>query len=173
MHKDNPLDSLTLPEVAAIFDGTDRSRGLIPVGLFPEADLGLFMRERVLQGNAFGPEFMGLPQSREVVARVGEDPRAIGFASACRAAPAVKMLALAEEAGGPAIAVTEENVQAGRYPLDRHLLIYVRSPIEPWVREFLRFVLSPDGQACIAAGTLGYLPLNPAEVAMELDKLKP
>jgi phosphate transport system substrate-binding protein len=76
-------------------------------------------------------------------------------------------LALAPRAGAPPVALTGENLIAGRYPLDRHLLIYVRRPVEPWVREFLRFTLSRDGQTLIAQGALGYLPLSAGEAAAE------
>lgn len=171
VHRDNPLASLSLPELAAVFSGTDHARGLRPCGVEAEAALGLFFRERVLGGQKFAAEFVGVPQSAEVVRRVGEDVHAIGFAAACRATPGVKMLALAAQTGGVPVAVTDENVAAGRYPLDRHLLICARPPLAPWLREFLRFVFSRDGQAIIAAGTLGYLPLNAGDAAAERAKL--
>lgn len=171
VHRDNPLAALSLVEVAAIFSGTDTARGLRPVGILPDAALGLFMREQVLGGRAFGADYVALAQSRQVVARVGEDVRAIGFGSACRTTPAVKMLALAVRPGDAPVAVNDLNVQAGRYPLDRHLLICARPPLEPWLREFLRFVLSREGQEIVAAGTLGYLSLNPREAALERIKL--
>jgi phosphate transport system substrate-binding protein len=172
VHRDNPLAALTLDEVAAIFSGADPARGLRPCGVGAGTALGIFFRARVLGGKNFSADFAGVPQSAEVVRRVGEDVRAIGFAAACRATPAVKMLALAERAGDPPVALTEENLTAGRYPLDRHLLIGVRPPIEPWLSEFLRFVLSRDGQAIVAGGTLGYLPLSGLDAAAELAKLR-
>ena len=46
----------------------------------------------------------------------------------------------------------------------------LQSP-EPVVREYLRFILSREGQEAIARGTLGYLPLNAAELAAERAKL--
>ena len=126
----------------------------------------------MLNGKKFAPDFVGVGQSAEVVRRVGEDPGAVGFAAACRATPAVKMLALAERAGETPVAATDGNVSAGRYPLDRHLLICARAPLEPWLREFLRFVLSRDGQEIIAAGTLGYLALNASEARFPADLLR-
>ena len=171
VHRDNPLAALTLDELAEIFSGTNSTRGLRPCGVEPDAALGLFFRERVMSGRAFAADFSGYAQSAEVVARVGDDVHAIGFAAACRATPAVKILMLAERAGAPAFAATDENVMAGRYPLDRHLLICVRPPVEPWLREFLRFVLSRDGQEIVARGTLGYLPLSGSDAARERAKL--
>lgn len=172
VHRDNPLNSLTLEELAAIFSGGADARGLRPLGVEPAAALGIFFRERVLRGRPFGAKFVGLAQSAEVVGRVGQDPRAIGFAAAMRATPAVKMLALVPAEGDVPIELTPANVAAGRWPLDRHLLICARAPLEPWLAEFLRFVLSRDGQEIIAAGTLGYLPINAAEAHAQSGVLR-
>ena len=173
VHRTNPVASLTLDEVAAIFAGADPARDLHVCGLAPETALGIFFRERVLGERALAPEFAGVLQSAEVVKRVGADPRAIGFAAAMRASADVKILPLALRAGEAPIALTNENIVAGRYPLDRHLLIYTRRANEPLTRDFLRFALSRAGQRLIAQGTLGYLPLSEAEVAGELAKIAP
>ena len=116
-------------------------------------------------------DFKGFAQSRDVVTAVAADPQAIGFAAAMRSVPGVKMLALARASGVP-VEPTEDSIRAGTYPLDRFLLIYARLPLEPWVREYLRFGLSREGQELIARGTLGYLPLNAAELAAERAKLQ-
>ena len=171
VHRDSPLAALTLAEVADIFSGR-ATRGLHPCGLAPETALGLFMRQRTLAGGGFGTGFKGFPQSRDVVQAVAADPQAIGFAGAMRAMPGVKILALAPGPELPPVALTDETIRSGRYPLDRFLLIYTRQPVEPVVGEFLRFVLSREGQEVIARGTLGYLPLNAAELAAEHAKLR-
>ena len=171
VHRSSPLASLTMAEVADIFAGADQSRALKPCGLGPETALGLFFQQRVLGPRALAVDFAPFPQSADVIKRVGDDPHAIGFAAAMRTTPEVKMLALAERAGDPPVVLTAENLTASRYPLDRHLLICARQPLEPWVRECLRFVLSRDGQEIVARGTLGYLPLNAHEIADERAKL--
>jgi phosphate transport system substrate-binding protein len=170
VHRDNPLAALTLGEVADIFAGR-ASRGLHLYGLAPETALGLFMRKVTLAGGNFGAGFKGLPQSRDVVQAVAADPQGIGFTAAMRAMPGVKILALAPKAGTSPVPLTDETIQTGHYPLDRFLLIYTRQPLEPVVREYLNFILSKEGQEVIARGTLGYLPLNAAELAAERMKL--
>ncbi|MFI5335716.1 MAG: PstS family phosphate ABC transporter substrate-binding protein [Opitutales bacterium] len=172
VHRDNPLASLTLAEAAEIFSG-QKTRGLHPCGLNSETALGLFLRQRLLQGGALGKEFKGFAQSAEVVRAVAADPLAIGFTAAMRADARVKVLTLAPTATEPAVALTEDTLQSGHYPLDRFLLICARQPLEPWVREYLRLVLSREGQRAIADGSLGYLPLNAAEAAAERKKLEP
>lgn len=170
VHRDNPLTALTLAEVADIFSGR-ATRGLHPYGMLPHTALGLFMRQRTLAGGDFGAGFKGFPQSRDVALAVAKDPQAIGFTAAMRVIPGVKMLALVPVAGAPPVVLDDQSLEAGRYPLDRFLLIYTRQRPDPLVREFLRFVLSTEGQGIIARGSLGYLPLNPAEQAAERAKL--
>jgi phosphate transport system substrate-binding protein len=65
-------------------------------------------------------------------------------------------------------------VYSGKYPLSRFLYVYVNAapgkPIDPLVREFLKFVLSKEGQEIVVKD--GYLPLLGRHAAEELPKLK-
>ena len=171
VHRSHPLAALTVTEVAEIFSGKNRALGLIPVGLKPETALGLYFKNKVLGEADFASDFVSLGQSRDVVKWVEEHPGAIGFAAAVRASDKVKFLALAARTGAPGVELNPENLVAGRYPLDRHLLMYARVPLEPWVRDFLGFILSPEGQRIVAAGHLGYLPLGIAEVEAQRAQL--
>jgi phosphate transport system substrate-binding protein len=171
VHRDNPLASLSMDELGAIFAG-DSPRDLEPCGVEPTAALGLYFAERVLHGRKLAAKFAGFRQSRDVIAHVGSHPRAIGYAAPMQRTGYVKMLALAPTSGTAPVALTNETLSAAIYPLNRHLLIYVRQPVETWIREYLSFVLSREGQEIVGSGTLGYLPLNAAEAAEELRKLE-
>jgi phosphate transport system substrate-binding protein len=81
---------------------------------------------------------------------------------------------LAASDGGPYIEPTKDAMRDRTYPLTRSVYIYLNRqpgmPLDPKVREFLRYVLSREGQAILAAhGT--YLPLTAAIVQEELKKL--
>jgi phosphate transport system substrate-binding protein len=188
VHRSNPLASLTTQQVAEIFTGGHATtwgalgrhdaaadKTVHPCGLARDTALGIFMRGHHFGGRELGPGFAGFPQSADVVRRVGEDPFAIGFAAANRGSADVKLLAIAPSADTPPVPCTNENLMAGRYAYDRHLLIYARRDashaVEAFAREFLRLVLSRDGQQAIAADSLGYLPLSATEAAEELAKL--
>jgi phosphate transport system substrate-binding protein len=114
----------------------------------------------------------GYPQSADVVQRVASDRDALGFAAAMRATSDVRIVPIAPQAGGEAIAPTPESITAGRYPLDRFLLIYAPRPLSALVREFMLLVLSEEGQQTVAASPQGYLPLSAPEVAAERAKLE-
>ena len=86
----------------------------------------------------------------------------------------IKPLALARDERGPYVVPSRESFQARTYPLVRSIYIYLnRKPgraLEPKLREFLRFILSRDGQAVVEADG-GFLPLPPAAAAEQRAKL--
>jgi len=183
VHRDNPLVSLSLPQAGRAFGGqaarwgdlgatgTWTDRPIHIYGLKADTVLGIFAQKRVLEGRPFGPRFAGFPQSVDVVERVSSDSSGIGFAAANRGTPSVRALALSATAKDTPLAPTAKNVASGRYPLDRFLLIYARRPLTQIAREFVRLVLSPQGQAAVAASPQEYIPLSPTELAAERAKL--
>jgi phosphate transport system substrate-binding protein len=183
VHRDNPLTALTLGQLARAFSGEASRWGDLgaagewadrPVhayGVERGTPLALFLQKAVLEGRGFGHAMVGFPQSADVVRQVGEDPLSIGFAAAMRTTASVRMLALAaRDADGP-VAPTPESIAAGRYPLDRFLLIYARRPLNPFAREFLRLVLSREGQEAVAASPQRYIPLAEKDAVVERAKL--
>ena len=117
-----------------------------------------------------------LPESADVVREVANDPLGIGFAAMNRATHSVRIVPLSRRQGERASRGTRADLIAGRYPLDRYLYIYVRlvagEPFDPFVKEYLRLVLSPEGQRIIAAEVHGYRPLDAGELAQESAKLE-
>jgi len=85
----------------------------------------------------------------------------------------VKPVALAYKDGGPYVELTLENVQDRSYPMYADVFFFVnRKPgaaLDPKVKEFVRYVLSREGQAQVMRDGK-YLPLT-AEVAREQLKL--
>ncbi len=184
VHRDNPLASLTLDGASRVFSGDARvwgdvgltgawaSRPIHLVGLGAGTALSYAFASAAMGSRSFAATLDGVPQSVEVVRKVGADPGAIGFAAAMRETPEVRVLPIAARAGDAPVALTEENIVAGRYPLDRFLLVYVRPPVSPLVRDFLRLMLSREGQAAVAAAPQRYLPLSAADAARERDRLE-
>ena len=83
-----------------------------------------------------------------------------------------RVVRLASHEGDAPVELTEESIVAGRYPLDRFLLVYVARPITPLAREFLRLMLSREGQAAVAATPQKYLPLSAQDAARERNRLE-
>lgn len=193
VNKDNPLEMLTTAQVAGIFTRGQAAGDLAnwgqvglgeewagkpihPIGLGADTALSILMRRHQFGGHPYAENLTVFHQSRDVVEGVGRDPIAIGFAALFRATPRVKILAIDRMDGSPPSRGSPEDIMAGKYAYDRHLLIYVRrppgQPYDSFVHEYLRLVLSREGQAAIAADSLHYLPLNASEAAQELAKLE-
>lgn len=88
--------------------------------------------------------------------------------------PQLKILALAAKAGGPYVAYTLETLRDRTYPLFDEIFMYVDAPggkLDERVKEYLRFVLSREGQAEVMRDGK-YLPLTGAIVREQLRRLQ-
>ena len=106
----------------------------------------------------------------EILAELAKDPFGIAYTSFDNAkGQPVISLALAEKDAGPFVAPTKANVAARTYPLTRSTYLFIdRDPakgFDPTVKEFLRYVLSREGQQVILDNN--YLPLTAAEAAVQ------
>jgi phosphate transport system substrate-binding protein len=111
---------------------------------------------------------------QQVVDAVAGDPQGIGLAGAGYRNPHAKLVALAVQDGGPYVEATKENVANRTYPLGRPVRFYINNgpaiPANPLVVEFLRYVLSREGQAQVLQEG-DFLPLTTAVAREELKKL--
>jgi phosphate transport system substrate-binding protein len=106
------------------------------------------------------------PGSSTVVQAVASDRYAIGYSGIGYKTADVRAVPIAKSATAKAIEATPANAYTGEYPLSRFLILYVnRKPgevLDPLRKEFLRFVLSRQGQETVVKD--GYYPLTPALV---------
>ena len=111
---------------------------------------------------------------QQVVDAVGADRLAIGLAGAGYRNPSAKLVALAMEEGGPYVEATKANVANLTYPLARPVRFYINCgpaiPADPVVLEFLRFILSREGQQLVEREG-DFLPLPAAVARAEREKL--
>jgi len=86
----------------------------------------------------------------------------------------IKPLALAAREGGAFVLPGRRTFQDRSYPLVRSVYFFLNrapgKPLEPKLREFLRYVLSREGQEIVGRDG-GYLPLNAAVAREQLRKL--
>ncbi len=103
---------------------------------------------------------------------MSKDPYAIGYSEITFLNKGVKPLALQAKDGGPYIPLTLENVQNRTYPLHDQVYMYANhlpgKPMDPMVREYLRYILSYEGQMDVVRDGK-YLPLT-KEVVEEMRK---
>ncbi len=117
-----------------------------------------------------------VPADAQIVAGVAGDRAAIGFSfmRVVEQNPNVKPLALAATEGGPFVLPTRETFYRRTYPLVNAVYIYLNRapgrPVSPRLKEFLRYVLSRQGQQDVVDDGM-FIPLPADIAAAELAKL--
>jgi phosphate transport system substrate-binding protein len=138
-----------------------------------------FFQCRVMGGaDTWAEGLREFADEKEMMEALGKDPYGIAYTGRCYQTPRTKALALAGNSGGPFVAATRESVASRTYPLARPVYIYFSpdnpggEPVapDPKLREFLRYILSRQGQADVA-GEGDYLPLTATVAREQLKKV--
>lgn len=179
-HK-NPLQGLTLPQVAEIYSVAPDKKEEVElwkevgvVGKFSTLEINRYGRDNtsgtyhafkgmVLGGREQRKDVHKEPGSMSVILEVGADERGIGYAATGYAVRSkrVRVVPLAKKSGDRFVTPTNETLLNGEYPLFRELYVYAipeaDGKMKPALKHFLQFVLSLDGQEL--AKEEGFFPL--------------
>jgi len=193
VNKDNPVKGMSIAEVDAVFSSTRKCGGKNDVTKW--GDLGLSSNWKTRDIQIFGRNSVsgtygyfkkkGLckgdyknsvneqPGSASVVQAVTSSVNGIGYSGIGYKTSGVRAVPLTKKPGGKFIAATSENAVSGKYPLSRFLYVYVNKhpnkPLAPLEKEFLKLVLSQEGQNVVIKD--GYIPLPEKVVKKYLSKL--
>lgn len=194
VNKDNPIKGLTMQQVDGIFSQGRACGGKainqwgdagVTEGAFAHQPISLYGRnsasgtygyfkEHALCKGDYKATVKEQPGSASVVQGVTEDKYAIGYSGVGYKTSGVRAVPIAAKAGSPFVEDSQENILSGKYPIARFLYVYVNKapnkPFDPLVREFLKFVLSQQGQETVVKD--GFIPLPIKIVQEELAKLK-
>jgi phosphate transport system substrate-binding protein len=185
VNKDNPIQALTLQQVDSIFSSTRKRGGqdvatwgaLGLTGEWANKPISLygrnsasgtygFFKEHALKNGDYRNSVKEQPGSASVVQGVEKELGGIGYSGIGYRTSGVRAIPLIDREG--AVEPTQENAESFDYPISRYLYVYINvNPAtgpDPLVREFIRFVLSKQGQEDTAKD--GYFPL-PAKKAAE------
>ncbi len=185
-HKDNPIKGLTIQQVDGIFSATRKrggedisewgqlgadawkGRAISLFGRNSASGTYGFFQEHALSKGDYKATVKEQPGSSAVVQGVGADPYALGYSGIGYKTSGVRALPIAGD-DGEFYEATYDNSLSGDYPMARFLVVYVNKKpgqaLDTLTLEFLKFVLSKEGQAIVEKD--GYFPL-PAEVADEV-----
>ncbi len=196
VHRDNPLESISLDQLDSVFS-TTRKLGGEPIerwgqlglaGDYANETIALygrnaasgtygFFKEKAMGNGDFRDQVNEQPGSTAVIQSVGENRFAMGYSGIGYRTSAVRPLKLSMKKGEPALEPSEENAYSGKYPLARYLLLVVNhkptSKLEPLRREFIKFVFSKEGQQLAAKDGNYPIDAKTAQRALKMVGLEP
>ena len=195
VNRKNPIKTLSIPELDAIYGstrlaGAERSiegwwqfrlpKSVVqrywvrPYSRDENSGSRAFFNEKVLQKGGKLKETARIKDQMGVMDVISHDINAIGYGPESYKNPLVRMVPLIGLKAETAYLPTLENIQSGRYALSRTLYLYLNQapgkPLQPAVKAFLEFVLSGVGQD-LAKG-YGSAPLTPELATTELAKIQ-
>jgi phosphate transport system substrate-binding protein len=172
VHKDNPLNEITIDQIAQIYaeggtitkwadlgvqvPGTS-DQDIVRVSRQSSSGTYEFLREHVLHNKDYKLGSRDMNGSKEVVELVSSTPTAIGYSGMGYATPAVKMLKVKKTAGDPAYEPSVANTLAKTYPIARSLQVYTLGEPQGAVKKYIDWMMSDAGQKVVEA--TGYVPL--------------
>ena len=190
VHPENPIPGLSLSQLQALYGQNEQANAFVwgSVGLEDEwADVPVSRFAPDEQSGTRGQFFSrvlgieGQPAAltayswhKKIVEEVAANRGGIGFVSRANAlTESVRTVPLAAENGGPLVRLDSESIASGDYPLIRPLSLIVvmgeDGVTHPLVAEFLRYVLSVNGQEDVIKD--GFHPLGRAELLEQIDHL--
>ncbi len=127
-------------------------------------------------GNYDRPNGKTYLEADQIVDHVSADPNGIGYVRFHQKFPEnVKVLDVAKTADGPYVQYSMDTIFNHSYPLWTGQSFWFDVPpgqkVDPKIREFLRFILSKQGQELVEKDGK-YIPLDAATVQEELKKIQ-
>jgi phosphate transport system substrate-binding protein len=143
----NSVDSMTIPEVAAVFSGSSKGKTWVIYARDDKSGTYDTFKDRVLGSLKLSSNAKRFEDSRALVSAVAQDRDGIGFVGLPYASGA-KVLAISEQGAIPLVP-NPNTVKTESYALSRRLYFYLPNNAKPEAREFTRFAISDDGQAIV------------------------
>jgi phosphate transport system substrate-binding protein len=171
LHADNPLDEISIEQLAGIYgDGgqitlwTDlgvevpgcQGQEIVVVSRQNNSGTYAYFRETVLGDHDFRLGTRDMHGSKDVVDLVEKTPCAIGYSGLAYATEHVKLACITEETGGPCTSPSVATAVDGTYPIARPLFMYTNGEPTGVVGEYMNWIKSHDGQCIILKK--GYAP---------------
>jgi phosphate transport system substrate-binding protein len=193
VNKDNPIESLAIEQVDAIFSknrrcgaATDMSTwgalGLggdyatAPISLYgrnaASGTYGYFKQHALCKGD-YKDSVKEQPGSASVVQGIENDRYGIGYSGIGYQTSGVRAVPLAIAEGEEAVEASSKTAANGSYPLARFLHVYVNKrpdqALDALTAEYLRFMLSAEGQEIIIKA--GFDPIDADTASAQLAKM--
>ena len=161
----NTIDKLTVDQLAGIFSGKvknwkelgGRDEKIVVLSREVNSGTHVYFKEHVLRRmdpaskEEFAASALMLSSSQAIADEVAGNSAAIGYYGMGYISARQKPVSVAKDAQAPYVAPVITNVLNGTYPISRPLFLYTNSEPKGFVKKFIDFALSKEGQEIVLA----------------------
>lgn len=163
VHPSNTVEAVTIAQIKAIYQGTVTNwkdlggpdMAVVVVGRDSASGTREFFQETVMNREDFVPTQLEKNSNGAVKQTIAQTPGAIGYVGLSYVDPSVKALKI--DVNGTAVEPTVAAVVSGDYPIARSLTMVTKGEATGLAKEYLAFILSPEGQAIVEKE--GFVPV--------------
>ncbi|NNG13035.1 MAG: PstS family phosphate ABC transporter substrate-binding protein [Halobacteria archaeon] len=173
VHKDNPVKSLSLPQLKDIYSRDPKvtkwsdlgitvpgcKDKLVVVSRQNNSGTYAYFKKAVLgKKGKYRTGTLDMHGSKDVVDLVENTPCAIGYSGLAYATDHLKMACIATETGGACVDPSVETASDRSYPIARPLFMYTNGEPQGEIKNYLDWIMSDTGQCIIVEK--GYAPVR-------------
>ena len=173
LHHDNPIDSMSIPQIAKIYGRKGgvknwgdmgvtvpgcKSDKIVVVSRQNNSGTYVYFKKAVLGKGKFRLGTLDMHGSKDVVDLVEKTPCAIGYSGLAYATDHIKMACIAQKDGEACVKPSVATASDQTYPVARPLFMYTNGEPTGEIKKYMDWILSDEGQCIIVAK--GYAPVR-------------
>jgi phosphate transport system substrate-binding protein len=168
VNQGSPISQLTLRQVEQIFTGDVKDWSAVggnpgPISIYTRnTSSGTYQdwKDLAMKRRDYAPSSQKMAGNEQIAAEVGKNPSGIGYVGiAYTQAPGVKVVGIVGR-DGKLVMPSAETVHAKTYPYARPNFFYTNGEAHGLARDFIDYLLSPEGQDMVAKS--GFVPVPQA-----------
>jgi phosphate transport system substrate-binding protein len=177
---DNPLDELSYAQIRGIYNGEVKNWSemggedgvVVAYGRQSTSGTYVYFNEEVLDEDDYRADKQQLAGNAEIVEAVINDPNGIGYVGVAYAEARkneLKIVSVKKADTDKAYQPTSEKIASGDYPVSRYLYVYTDGIPDGAVADYIKFILSSEGQEIV--NDIGYIALPQSIRSEQLGNL--
>ncbi|KAB2954506.1 phosphate ABC transporter substrate-binding protein [Heliorestis acidaminivorans] len=157
VHRDNPIDELTIGQLKDIYTGKISNwselggpdQAIVVMARETSSGTHVFVKEFVMNNEEYRPDALLLTSSGTISKEIVTNRNAVGYVGVGYLTDDVKTIAIKLNEEAVAVLPTDEGIKDGSYPISRPLHFYTAGEAEGLAKDFIDFVLSEEGQKIV------------------------
>jgi phosphate transport system substrate-binding protein len=180
VNKANNIEELSYDQLRGLYNGSitnwsdvgGTSSTVVAYGRQSTSGTYVYFNEEVLKEDDYRSDMNQMAGNADIVEAVINDPNGIGYVGVAYAEARKDELKIASvklSKKSESYQPTVNDIANGNYPISRYLYVYTDGTPDGAVKDYIKFMLSSEGQDIV--GEIGYIALPQALLTEQLSKL--